>query len=75
MNAHRQFGPWATMFETGPRAKLSTFWKRRMRNLPSTARAQVQISRRLGLAVLIALATREPLNKRLPGRNPARFVP
>ncbi|HEY2838853.1 MAG TPA: hypothetical protein VGJ26_06880 [Pirellulales bacterium] len=52
MQADDQFGPWATMFDTGPRARLSTFWKRRMAMLPSTASAEKKLSRRVRLLLL-----------------------
>src|SRR5664279_2476183 len=53
MTENQDFGPWATMFDTGPRARLSTFWKRRMAMLPSTAGAEKRVSRRVGFVVLL----------------------
>jgi hypothetical protein len=54
MTENQQFGPWATMFETGPRARLSTFWKRRMAMLPSTASAEKTLARRVRFLLLFA---------------------
>src|SRR4051794_5401700 len=54
MTENHQFGPWATMFDTGPRARLSTFWKRRMAMLPSTASAEKKLSRRVRFLLLLS---------------------
>jgi regulation of enolase protein 1 (concanavalin A-like superfamily) len=49
------FGPWATMFDTGPRANLGTFWKRRLLMLPLAKHANKRPSRR-AIAVLLLFA-------------------
>jgi hypothetical protein len=49
------FGPWATMLESGTRAPLSTFWRRRITMLPFVWRSNRKFSRRAALR-LVALA-------------------
>src|SRR5262245_28742714 len=52
------FGPWTTAIDSGSRAALSTFWKRRMNRLPALGSKSPRVSRvaRAGLVVCAAIA-------------------
>jgi thiol-disulfide isomerase/thioredoxin/uncharacterized GH25 family protein len=47
------FGPWATMLETGPHASLGTFWKKRIAMLPFAKHARQKPSGRAAAVLLL----------------------
>lgn len=71
---HRQFGPWASAIDMGPRAQLSAFWKRRMTMLAVLKRSgpRASASALFGLGCLAAMVLSTPtLLFSTAGENPA----